>query len=112
MRLRARLHWTPEAVAGKGRPTARVSEVYTRDVSDRVVSFLLDAHISPGQQVEIELPEHCPAPQRFACRVRRCRQFDEGWFEAVAQVEPSPPQRRSWSPKAMLASLLGRKAKQ
>ena len=62
--------------------------VYTRDQNGTHVGFISDVLLTQGQLVELDfttLPE-TQSLGRIACRVRRCRQFQEGWFDCVAQV--------------------------
>ena len=62
--------------------------VYTRDQNGSHIGFVTDAFLEMGQLVELDftaLPETSPLG-RMPCRIRRCRQFQEGWFDFVAQL--------------------------
>jgi hypothetical protein len=74
------------------RGTARIpgsrspAEVFTRELTPRVVSFFVAQHIAENLLVELAL-EAPGETRKVLCRVRRCRQFREGWFEVYGQVE-------------------------
>ena len=49
---------------------------------------MTDAFLEMGQLVELDFATLAETESlgQVACRIRRCRQFQEGWFECVAQV--------------------------
>jgi hypothetical protein len=71
--------------------------VHTRDRNETCISFLADAHVSAGTLVVLDFSGTAETATlgRISCRVRRCRQFREGWFECV--VEMGDGQRREVS---------------
>ena len=58
--------------------------VYTRDATAHGVAFLTQQILKQGQSVVLEIPTAGSA-QRFQGHIRRCRQFENGWFEGVLQ---------------------------
>jgi hypothetical protein len=58
-------------------------KVYLRDYDDRAVAFLSSQALQIGEPVELELPMSNGAVRRVRCKVGRCRQFLDGWFEGV-----------------------------
>ena len=62
--------------------------VYTRDRNDTCIAFLADAQLAVGQHVILDFSgaQEAAVLGRISCRVMRCRQFYEGWFEAVVQL--------------------------
>jgi hypothetical protein len=58
-------------------------EAYLRDRDDRAVSFVTTVNLSPGQRIELEMFLPDGGSRRVPCRVGRCRQFSNGWFEGV-----------------------------
>ena len=74
--------------------------VYTRDRNDTCIAFLADAHLAVGQYVVLDFTnsEETAVLGRISCRVMRCRQFHEGWFECVVQLGSAvaPESRSAW----------------
>jgi hypothetical protein len=73
-------------------PLGRVGSatIYTRDVSNRRVSFLAQIPFNIGQSIILEVPSTDEsATQRFQGHIRRSKQFSEGWFECVLELPAS-----------------------
>jgi hypothetical protein len=77
--------------------------VHTRDRTDTHIAFLTDAHLEIGQAVDLDFTV-TPATEtlgRVACRVRRCRQFQEGWFECVVHIGVDVRRPLSWRERVL-----------
>lgn len=61
-------------------------EIYLRDYDDRAVSFVVCDVVPGDRNVELELTGADGGQRRIPCRVGRCRQFREGWFEGVLRM--------------------------
>ena len=76
------------------------AKVYTRDRNDTCIAFLADAHLAVGQYVVLDFTtsEDTVVLGRISCRVIRCRQFHEGWFESVVQLGTAsePAKQSAW----------------
>ena len=64
------------------------TKVYTRDRNETCIAFLADTQLAVGQHVVLDFTntEETAVLGRVSCRVMRCRQFHEGWFECVVQL--------------------------
>lgn len=62
--------------------------IYTRDRNDTCIAFLADTQLAVGQYAVLDFTNTQDAAVLgcIACRVMRCRQFYEGWFECVVQL--------------------------
>jgi hypothetical protein len=72
--------------------------VHTRDRTDSRISFLTDTHLLVGQQVELDFTR-CAATASLGpvpARVRRCRQFLDGWFDCVVELGDTARRPLSW----------------
>jgi hypothetical protein len=78
------------------------ARAHTRDAKPGTISFITTAFLQKGQKVILELPEVSAATAsavaaaglpsgRANGRIRRCRQFQEGWMDCVMDLEPQPP---------------------
>ena len=77
--------------------------IHTRDRSRSCVAFMTQAHLELGQLVELDFTQS-PATQqlgRLTGRVRRCRQFHEGWFDCVMQLGATARRSLSWWERAI-----------
>lgn len=71
--------------------TRSQAKVYTRDRNETCIAFLADTQLAVGQHVVLDFTntEEAAVLGRVSCRVMRCRQFHEGWFECVVQLGSS-----------------------
>jgi hypothetical protein len=67
--------------------------VYTRDRNDTCIAFLADTRLAVGQYAVLDFTgtQEAAALGCIACRVMRCRQFHDGWFECVVQLGSDAP---------------------
>jgi hypothetical protein len=72
-------------VVSRKQPPAPV-EVYLRDFVPGAVSFVSETLLETDQLVDLEMTGQDGKPVRVRCKVGRCRQFREGWFEGVLRV--------------------------
>ena len=65
--------------------------VHTRDRCDACISFLADQMLEMNALVVIDFTTSAETASlgKLQCRIRRCRQFREGWFECLAQFSTS-----------------------
>ncbi len=81
-RTRQRTPFRLTATIHAGRDQEPV-EVYLRDYDDRAVAFVGSIFLAKDQHVELEIPDPNGTTRRVKCRVGRCRQFIDGWFEGM-----------------------------
>ena len=58
-------------------------DVYTLDMNPYAIAFLTPRALAPGAAVLIEFKNEQGQPHEMKFSVYRCRQFRDGWFEAV-----------------------------
>jgi hypothetical protein len=63
--------------------TATGVEIYLRDYDDRAVSYVTREMVPVDRNMVLELTDVHGRQRHIVCRVGRCRQFREGWFEGV-----------------------------
>jgi len=77
--------------------------VHTRDRTDSRIAFLTDRCFELGQLVELDF-SGCDATAplgRIPGRVRRCKQFHEGWFDCVIQLGETARRPMTWWERAL-----------
>ena len=69
------------------------AKIYTRDRNETCIAFLADTQLAVGQYVVLDFAhtEETAVLGQISCRVIRCRQFHDGWFEAVVQLGSNTP---------------------
>jgi len=65
--------------------------IHTRDLDAYGLGFIAKQDLSALGDAMLHLPAANGRPVRIACRVRRSREFDLGWFEGLVEfVEQQP----------------------
>jgi hypothetical protein len=63
----------------------RTVPIYTRDINAWNVGFICAAPLMPGTRAVVQLMAPDGRRTTVGCRVRRCQEFQSGWFEAFAE---------------------------
>jgi hypothetical protein len=81
-RIPCRIRATCRLLRAK-QPPGPEMQIYLRNYDDRGVGFMMDAALPLGELVELNIPVSDGTKKTVRCRVHRCRQFSEGWFEGA-----------------------------
>ena len=67
-------------------------QVYTRDINAWNVGFICATPLLPGTKAVIQLLATDGRRTAIGCRVRRCQEFQAGWYDAFAEFcQPQYP---------------------
>jgi hypothetical protein len=62
------------------------ADAYSRDISGEVIGFLTQNPPKPGQAAVLKFDDAEGVTRRMPCRVVRCRQIRDGWFEGTVDL--------------------------
>jgi len=65
--------------------------IHTRDLDPNGLGFIARQDLSALGDAVLHLPATNGRPVRVPCRVRRSREFDNGWFEGVVEFLQQQP---------------------
>jgi hypothetical protein len=60
--------------------------LYTRDTSGMILGFITNNPPKPGQRATLKFESAQGVTRRMSCRVVRCRQVRDGWFEGTLDL--------------------------
>jgi hypothetical protein len=61
--------------------------VYTRDLLERMMSFVCSSFFKVGQVANLDIPDASGAMHRVQGHIRRCRQVRDGWFDCLFELQ-------------------------
>ncbi len=65
--------------------------IFVRDVDEFGLGFLAHHDVSAMGVATLFLPAANGRPLRLRCRIGRCREFENGWFEGVIEFTEAQP---------------------